>query len=168
MRKLADTSDFDPKNALCVSKDTSFPMYNTTYITKSNQVVIENIPVSSDGSTNIGSFISSMILHVLSISTIVQNNDTDDAWMLENKGIDLLDIAKLLSSGMYHGFSISVVPEVLEEYNKDSFLSIFKLSDRIYMAVLKDKPNELIFIKSCKGVKKNELIPENDCKAIKP
>ena len=112
MRKLANTSDFDPKNALCVSKDTSFPMYNTTYITKSNQVVIENIPVSSDGSTNIGSFISSMILHVLSISTIVQN-DTGDTW-LENKGIDLLDIAKLLSGGMYHGFSISVVPEVLE------------------------------------------------------
>lgn len=166
MRKLANTSDFDPKNALCVSKDTSFPMYNTTYITKSNQVVIENIPVSSDGSTNIGSFISSMILHVLSISTIVQN-DTGDTW-LENKGIDLLDIAKLLSGGMYHGFSISVVPEVLEEYNKDSFLSIFKLSDRIYMAVLKDKPNELIFIKSCKGVNKNELITENDCKAIKP
>lgn len=165
MRKLADTSEFDPK-ALCVSKDTSFPMYNTTYITRSNHVVIENIPASSDGSTNIGSFISSMILHVLSISTIVQNNDTGDTW-LENKGIDLLDIAKLLSSGMYHGFSISVVPEVLEEYNKDSFLSIFKLSDRIYMAVLKDKPNELIFIKSCKGAKKNELVPENDCKAIK-
>lgn len=167
-KRPRDILEFDASNAFCISKDDSFPRYNTVYLTKAGEAVIDNVPECSNGPTNIGSFISSMILHVLSISTIVGSKEKEDSskeeWFLENNGINLFDITALLSTGMYHGFSVSVVPQVLEEYNKDSFECIFKVTDRTYMAVLKSKPNEVIFIKSRVGDKTKRNYADECCR----
>ena len=95
-KRPRDILEFDASNAFCISKDDSFPRYNTVYLTKAGEAVIDNVPECNNGPTNIGSFISSMILHVLSISTIVGSKEKEDSskeeWFLENNGINLFDI----------------------------------------------------------------------------